>query len=168
MEIICETIGRFSVMLIPGPNFAKVSSVSYEDKRWNYQIYTYIHTYILSYTITDMATTSTVFFSPSTGQVNCETWLMLFHLKENSCPCALWRFNQWKGEVFQWTIYMKMPSSGMLGHVTVRTDVSGESSASIIRVTRVSKERTLEVTNNCRKLRRNFIQTKNKKKLRGP
>jgi hypothetical protein len=50
-----------------------------------------------------------------------------------------------------------MPSSGMLGHVTlVRIDVSEELNASIIRVTRIGElGTTLAVTSNRRMLRRN-------------
>jgi hypothetical protein len=54
-------------------------------------------------------------------------------------------------------VTMKMLSSGMLRCVTlVRTDVSEELSASIIRVTRIGElGTTLTVTNNRRTLRRN-------------
>jgi hypothetical protein len=50
-----------------------------------------------------------------------------------------------------------MPSSGMFHRVTlVRTDVSKESSPSIIRLTRIGELGTiLTVTSNRRKLRRN-------------
>jgi hypothetical protein len=50
-----------------------------------------------------------------------------------------------------------MPSSGMLSRVVlVRTDISGEHSASIIRLTRICElGRTLAVTGNRRTLRRN-------------
>jgi hypothetical protein len=49
-----------------------------------------------------------------------------------------------------------MPSSGMLRRVAlVKTDVSEEHTASIIRVTRISELRTLVVTNNRRTLGRN-------------
>jgi hypothetical protein len=50
-----------------------------------------------------------------------------------------------------------MPSSGMLRRVAlVRTDVSGELCASIIRVTKISElGTTLAVTSNRRMLRRN-------------
>jgi hypothetical protein len=49
-----------------------------------------------------------------------------------------------------------MASCGMLRRVAlVRTDVSEELSASIIRVTRIGKLRTLAVTSNRRTLRRN-------------
>jgi hypothetical protein len=52
-----------------------------------------------------------------------------------------------------------MPSSGMLrsGSV-VRTDVSEEPNASIIRVKRIGNLRTLAVTGNGRTLRRNSCQ----------
>jgi hypothetical protein len=47
-----------------------------------------------------------------------------------------------------------MPSSAMLGRVDlVRTEVSEELSASIIRVTRIGELRTLAVTSNRRTLR---------------
>jgi hypothetical protein len=50
-----------------------------------------------------------------------------------------------------------MASSGMLRRVdVVRTDDSGELSASIIRVTRNGELETLAVTSNRRTLRRNF------------
>jgi hypothetical protein len=49
-----------------------------------------------------------------------------------------------------------MVSSGMLHHVAlVRTNVSGELSASIIRVTRIDELWTLAVTSNRRMLQRN-------------
>jgi hypothetical protein len=50
-----------------------------------------------------------------------------------------------------------MPSSGMLCHVVlVRTDILGEHSASIVRVTRIGKLGTmLAVTTNQRTLQRN-------------
>jgi hypothetical protein len=53
-------------------------------------------------------------------------------------------------------VTMRMPSSGMLLHVVlVRTDVSKERMASIIRVTRIGELRTmLEVTSNRSTLRR--------------
>jgi hypothetical protein len=51
-----------------------------------------------------------------------------------------------------------MASSGMLGRVAViRTDVSEELSASIIRVTRIGELGTLAVTSNRRTLRRNAV-----------
>jgi hypothetical protein len=52
-----------------------------------------------------------------------------------------------------------MPSSGMLRRVAiVRTDVSEEISASIIRVTRIGELGTmLAITSNRRTLRRNII-----------
>jgi hypothetical protein len=52
-----------------------------------------------------------------------------------------------------------MPSSGILCHVAlVRTDVSKESSAFIIRVTRISElVTTLSITSNQHKLQRNTI-----------
>jgi hypothetical protein len=50
----------------------------------------------------------------------------------------------------------RMSSSGVLRHVAlVRTDVSDERSASIIRITRISELGTLAVTRNRRTLRRN-------------
>jgi hypothetical protein len=54
----------------------------------------------------------------------------------------------------------RMPSSRMLRHVAlVRTDISEELSASIIRVTRISKLGTLAVTNIRLTLRRNTKRT---------
>jgi hypothetical protein len=53
---------------------------------------------------------------------------------------------------------MKMPSSGMLRHMAVvRTDVSEEHSASIIKVTRIGELGTLAVTSNQRTLRTNAV-----------
>jgi hypothetical protein len=51
-----------------------------------------------------------------------------------------------------------MPSSGMLRRTTlVRTDVSEEPNTSIIRVTRIGELRTLFVTSNRSRLRRNTM-----------
>jgi hypothetical protein len=53
-------------------------------------------------------------------------------------------------------VLRRMPSSVMLRRVAlVRTDVSEELSASIIRVTRISELGTLAITSNRRTLRRN-------------
>jgi hypothetical protein len=54
-----------------------------------------------------------------------------------------------------------MASSGMLHHVAlVRTDVSEELRASIIRVTRIGELETLAVTSNRCRLRRNTLLCK--------
>jgi hypothetical protein len=54
----------------------------------------------------------------------------------------------------------RIPSSGMLRRVTLlRTDVSEELSASIIRVRTIGELGTLAVTSNCRTLRRNTISS---------
>jgi hypothetical protein len=56
-----------------------------------------------------------------------------------------------------------MSSSGMLRHVAlVRTDVSEELSASIIRVTRIGELGTLAITSNLRTLKRNTELTADK------
>jgi hypothetical protein len=55
----------------------------------------------------------------------------------------------------------KMPFSGMLRRVTlVRTDISEERTASIIRDTRIGEVRTLAVTNNRSSLRRRRVRPK--------
>jgi hypothetical protein len=55
----------------------------------------------------------------------------------------------------RYNVFCRMTSSGMLHRVTlVRTDVSEEGIASIIRVTRIGELRTLAVTRNRSTLRR--------------
>jgi hypothetical protein len=64
----------------------------------------------------------------------------------------------------------RMASSGMLRRVAlVKTDVSEELSASIIRVTRIGElETTLAVTSNRRMLRRNTKRVASEKASTGP